>query len=159
VGLRRTGRGICAYRERGVVSYGPRCLSPLKWQFAFSKTPSTLSRQISNTPNSRMPPPRCPWATRPIHARCPKHLPLVLGVVGAGGVCSKSKLPTTHNHHHHRRRRHHHLLLELLLKVLTAARVIFKRLNPVAAKDGAEDVLVVRPSSASGGTHAKLAHR
>ena len=32
----------------------------------------------------------------------------VLGVVDAEGVCSKSKLPTTHNHHHHHRRRHHH---------------------------------------------------
>ena len=85
-------------------------------------------------------PPHCPWATRPIHARCPKRLPLVLGVVG---VCSKSKLPTTHNHHHHhrRRRRHRHLLLlQLSLKVFIVERVIFKRLNPGAA----EDVLVAR---------------
>ena len=58
--------------------------------------------QFSNTPNTHMPPPRCPWATRPTHARCPKRLPL-----GAEGVCSiasKCKLPTTHNNHHH----HHH---------------------------------------------------
>jgi len=122
--------------QRGVVSYSPQCLSPLKWQFAFS-----------NTPNTRMPPPRCPWATRPIHARCPKRLPLVLSVVGAEDVCSKSKLPTTHNHHHRRRRRrrhNHHLFFELLLKVFIVARVIFKRLNPGAAEDEAEGVLVAR---------------
>jgi len=59
-------------------------------------------------------------------------------------MCSKSKLPTTHNHHHHRRRRHHHHLFQLLLRVLIVARVIFKRLNPGAAEDGAEGVLVVR---------------
>ena len=67
----------------------------------------------------------------------------MLGVVG---VCSKSKLPTTHNHHQQRRRRrrHHHHLFQLLLKLLIVARVIFKRLNPGAAENGAEDVLVVR---------------
>jgi len=61
-------------------------------------------------------------------------------------VCSKSKLPTTHNHHHHRRRRRHkhRHLFQLFLKVLIVARVIFKRLNQGAAEDGAEDVLVVR---------------
>ena len=64
---------------------------------------------------------------------------------------NKSKLPTTHNHHHHRRRlrrrlrhRHHSILFQLLLKVFIVARVIFKRLSPGAAEDGAEDVLVVR---------------
>ena len=65
-------------------------------------------------------------------------------------MCSKSKLPTTHNYNRRRRRHyyhHHHnnnLLFQLLLKVLIVARVIFKRLNPCAAEDGAEDVLVVR---------------
>jgi len=72
----------------------------------------------------------------------------VLGFVGAEGVCSKSKLPTTHNHnhhhYHHRRRRHHHHLFQLLLKVFIVALVIFKRLNPGAAEDRAEDVLAVR---------------
>jgi len=48
---------------------------------------------------------------------------------------SKCKLPTTHNHHHHR------LLLQLLLKVFVTARAIFKRRNPGAAENGAEDVL------------------
>jgi len=55
---------------------------------------------------------------------------------------------TTHNHHHrHRRRRrrhHHHHFCQLLLEVLIVARVIFKRLNPDAAEDGAEDVLGAR---------------
>jgi len=73
----------------------------------------------------------------------------VLGVVGAEGVCSKSKLPATHNHHHHRRRRrrrrhHQHHLFQLLLKVLIVELAIFKRLNQGAAEDGVEDVLVVR---------------
>ena len=40
-------------------------------------------------------------------------------------------------HHHH----HHHLLLQLLLKVFVVARAIFKRRNPGAAENGAEDVL------------------
>jgi len=65
----------------------------------------------------------------------------VLGVVGSEGLCSKRKLPTTHNHHHHH---HHHHLFQLLLKVFIVARAIFKRLNPGAAEDGAEDVMVVR---------------
>jgi len=44
----------------------------------------------------------------------------------------------------YRRRRHHHrLLFQLLLKVFIVARAIFKPLNPGAAEDGAEDVLVV----------------
>ena len=94
--------------------------------------------QFSNTPNTRMPPPRFPWAIRPIHACYPKRLPLVLGVEGSKGVCSKSKLPTTHNHH---RRRHHLLFLKSLLKVFIVARGIFKRRNPGAAEDWAEDVL------------------
>ena len=38
-----------------------------------------------------------------MHVCCPKRLTLVLGVKGAEGVCSKSKLPTTHSHHHHSR--------------------------------------------------------
>jgi len=38
----------------------------------------------------------------------------------------------------------HHHLYQLLLKVFIVALVIFKRLNPGAAEDGAEDVLVVR---------------
>ena len=145
--------------QRGVIYYSPRCLCVCRhyngsWPFQIEIT-HTLSRPFSNAPNTRMPPPRCPWATRPIHARCPKRLPLVLGVVGAEVVCSKSKLSTTHNHHHrhrrHRRRRrrrrhhhHHHLFFQLLLKAFIVARVIFKRLNPGAAEDGAEDVLVVR---------------
>jgi len=81
-------------------------MSPLKWQFAFSNRNQTH-----------------------IHACCPKRLPLVLGVEGAEGVCSKSQLLTTHNHHHHhrRRRRHDHLFLQLLLKVFIVARVFFKR--------------------------------
>ena len=117
----------------------------------FKHAQHTSPQKFSNTPNTRMSPPRCPWATRPIYASCPKRLPLVLGVVGSEGACSKSKLPTTHNHHHRRRRRrrrrrrhHHQLLFQLLLKVFVVARVIFKRLNPGAAEDGAEDVLVVR---------------
>ena len=99
--------------------------------------------QFSSTLNTRMPPPHCPWATRPIHACRPKRLPLVLGVEGAEGLCSnasKCKLSTTLNyHHHHRCRRRHHL--QLLLRVLIVARVIFKRHNPGAAETGAEDVL------------------
>ena len=61
-------------------------------------------------------------------------------------MCSTSKLPTTHNHHHHRRRRRHRhlLLLQLSLKVFIVERVIFKRLNPGAAEDGAEGALVAR---------------
>jgi len=58
-----------------------------------------LPARFSNTRNTRMPPPRCPWATRPMHACRPKRLPL-----GAEVVCSKAskcKLPTTHNNHHH----------------------------------------------------------
>jgi len=88
--------------------------------------------KFSNTPNTRMPPPRCAWATRPIHACHPERLPLVLGVEGAEGVCSnasKCKLPPTHNHHHHhhhhrrrrRRHHHHHLPLQLLLEVFNVA--------------------------------------
>ena len=49
------------------------CVSPLKWQLVtkmavglFKHT--QLPAQFSNTPNTRMPPPRCPWATRLIHA-------------------------------------------------------------------------------------------
>jgi len=70
----------------------------------------------------------------------------MLGVEGADGVCSKRKLPTTHNHHcryrrhRRRRRRHHHLFFQILLEVLIAARVIFKRWNPGAAEKGAEEV-------------------
>ena len=65
-------------------------------------------------------------------------------------MCSKSKLPTTHNHHHHHRRRPPPPppppppFLQLLLKVFIVERIIFKRLNPGAAEDGAEDVMVVR---------------
>ena len=62
-------------------------------------------------------------------------------------MCSKTKLPTTHNNHHHRRRRHHHhhhLFFQLLLKVFIVARAIFKRLNQGAAEDGAENALVAR---------------
>ena len=110
------------------------------WSFQIEIKHTHLPVQFSNTPNTFMPPPRCPWATRPIHARCSKRLPLVLGVVGAEGVYYKSKLTTTHSHHHHRRRHHHHLLLQLLLKVLIVARAIFKRRNPGAAGDGAEGV-------------------
>ena len=87
-----------------------------------------------------------------MHACRPKRLPLVLGVEVAEGLCSsasKFKLPTTHNHHYHhnqrrRRRRcrhHHNLLLQLLLKVLIMARIIFKRRDPGASEDGAEDVI------------------
>ena len=101
--------------QRGVVSYSPRCLSVCRhysgsWPFQLNIKHAHFPAQFSNTPNTRTPHPRCPWATRPIRARCPKRLPLVLVVVGAGGVCSKRKLPTAHNHHyhHHRRRRHHH---------------------------------------------------
>ena len=57
-------------------------------------------------------------------------------------MCSKSKLPTTHNHHHRRRHHHHHhLLFQLLLKVFIVARAIFKRRDPGAAENGAEDLL------------------
>ena len=84
--------------QRGVISYSPRCLSlrvcvatmPLKWQLVL------FPAQFSNTHNTRMPPPRCPWATRPIHAFRPKHLPL--GAKGVRSKASKCKLPTTHNH-------------------------------------------------------------
>ena len=58
-------------------------------------------------------------------------------------MCSKSRLPTTHSQHHHHRR-HHQNLFQLLLKVFIVALVIFKRLNPGAAEDGAEGALVVR---------------
>ena len=99
--------------------------------------------RFSNTPNTRMPPRRCPWATRPIHVCRLKRLPL-----GAEGLCSnasKCKLPTTHNHHRRRRRRrrhhHYHLPLQLLLKVFVVVRAIFERWNPGAAENGAEDVL------------------
>ena len=69
--------------------------------------------QFSNTPNARMPPPRCPCAARPINACCSKRLPLVLDIEGAiatravgeragrrGGrivICQRRK------HHHHSR--------------------------------------------------------
>jgi len=64
--------------------------------------------------------------------RCPNCLPLVLGVVGPEGLCSKIKLSTTHHHHHRRRRQrqrhhHHHQLIQLFLKVFIVARVIFKK--------------------------------
>ena len=58
---------------------------------------------------------------------------------GACSNASKCKLPTTHNHHHHHH--HHHLLLHLLLKVFIVARAIFKRRDPGAAENGAEDLL------------------
>jgi len=116
----------------------PVCVSLLSvaTKVAFGLFPA----QFSNTPNTHTQPPRCPWATRPIHACRPKRLPL-----GAKGVCSKApkcKLSTTHNHHHRRRRRRHHhqLLLQLFLKASIVARAIFKRRNP-AAVNGAEDVL------------------
>ena len=149
--------------QRGVISYSPRplsaCLSlcvcvcvcvsyhtKVAVGLFKSKSSTHFPAQFLNTPNTRMPPPRRPWATRPIHARCPKRLPLVLGAVGAEGVCFKSKLPTTHNHHQRRRRRrrHHHHLFQLLLKVFIVALAIFKRLNPGATEDGAEGVLVLR---------------
>ena len=150
--LRRTGRGICAYRGGSFPIAHDLCRSyhtKVAVGLFKSKSSTHFPAHFSNTPNTHMPPPRCPWATRPIHARCPMRLPLMFGVVG---VCSKSKLPTTHNnHHHHRRRRrcrcrrhHHNLLLQLLLNVLIVALVIYKRLNPGAAEDGAEGVLVVR---------------
>ena len=68
----------------------------------------------------------------------------MLGVVGDKGVCSKSKLPTAHKHRHRHHRRHHQNLFQLLLKVFIVARAISKRLNPGAAEDAAEGVLVVR---------------
>ena len=37
-----------------------------------SKSSTHFPAQFSNTPNTRMPPPRFPWATRQIHARCLK---------------------------------------------------------------------------------------
>jgi len=78
------------------------------------------------------------------------------------GVCSKSKLPTTTTTATATatataaaaaaaaaataaaRRRNHNPFFQLLLRVFIVARVIFKRLNPGATEDGAEDVFVVR---------------
>ena len=129
-------------RTEGEISYSPRCLSCCLSVSSYvavglfkSKLNTHFPAHFSNTPNTRMPPPRCPWATCPINACCSKRLPLVLGVEGAEGVCSKSKLSTTHNHRHRRRCRrrrrrhhhHHHLLLQLLLKVFVVGRVFFKR--------------------------------
>jgi len=126
--------------QKGVFSYSPRCLSVCP-SVATKMTVGLFPAQFSNTPNKRMPPPNCPWATRPIHARCPKRLPSVLGVEGSEGLCSKSKLFITHSHHHRRRRRRcrHYLFLQLLLKVLIVARAFFKQQNPGAVEDGAEN--------------------
>ena len=138
------GKNRRAQQQSWVVYYSPRCLSPLKWQFAFSNAPQyTFPPSFQTRPTHACRRSRCPWATRLIHARCPKRLPLLLGVVGTKGLCSKSKLPTTHNHH--RRHHHHHITpFQLFLKALIAARAIFKQLNPGAAKDGAGDGLVFR---------------
>ena len=70
---------------------------------------------------------------------------------------------TTHNHHHHHRRRHHrhrrhhhhHLPLRLLLKVLIAARVFFKRQNPGAVEEGAEGGAYLNIVICQLRTHAK----
>ena len=109
-GFEEQGGGMCAYTEGG--------LSPLAILFVCLSVRPNLNCQIiqikhthypapfSNTPITRMPPPRCLWVKRPIHARCPKRLPL-----GAKGVCSKAskcKLPTTQNRHRRRHRRRHH---------------------------------------------------
>jgi len=45
--------------------------------------------QFSNTPSTRIPPPRCPWVTRQIHACCPKTLAFDVGLEGAEGVLQK----------------------------------------------------------------------
>ena len=82
-----------------------------------SKSSTHFPAQFSNTPNTRMP--LLLGDTPNTHAQhthaaalgrhaqytraAPNRLPLVLGVVGTEGVCSKSKLPTTRNHNHVRR--------------------------------------------------------
>jgi len=101
------GRGICAYRGGSFpIAHGP-CLSLCVCRhYATKVAVNIFPAQFSNTPNARIPPPRCPWATRPIHACHPKRLPL-----SAEGVCSKAskcKLPTTQNRHRRRHRRRHH---------------------------------------------------
>ena len=86
VWLRRTGRGICGYREGSFpIAHDASlcaCLcicrhyaSEIAVGRFKSKSSTHFHAQFSNTPNTRMPPPRCPWATRPIHARCPKRFP------------------------------------------------------------------------------------
>ena len=75
--------------------------------------PAHFPAQFSNTPHARMPPPRCPWAARPINAFCPKRLPLVLGVEGAvvaravGGRAGRRRerivICQRRKHHHHSR--------------------------------------------------------
>ena len=55
--------------------------------------PTHFPAQFSNTPNARMPPPRCPWAARPINACCPKRLPLVQDVLDAAEDGSSSPRP------------------------------------------------------------------
>ena len=75
--------------QRGAISYTTvsvcLCVATIMaigWSFQIEIKHTHFPAQLSNTSNTRIPPPRCPWATRPIHARCPKRLPLVLGVVG-----------------------------------------------------------------------------
>ena len=80
--------GMYAYTEGGLfpIAISPACLSVclsvrpvLNCQIIQIKH-THFPAQFSNTPNTRMPPPSFPWATRPIHACCPRSLPLVLGV-------------------------------------------------------------------------------
>jgi len=151
VWLRRTGRGICAYRGGSFPIAHDLCLcvcpcvSPNSTA-CFFKHPQLTSPLNFQT---RLTHACHPHAALGRHAQYTRATPnaypwcwayLVLGVEGAEGVCSKSKLPTTHNHHHHhhhhhhrRRRRRRHLLLQLLLKVLIVLHVIFKRRNPGTA--------------------------
>jgi len=139
--------------QRGVISYSPRslraCLSgPPSSTVYFSNTPSTLSRPTFKHAQHTH---AAPHAALGRHAQYTRAAPSAFPwCQGAEGVCSKSTLPTAHNYQNHYRRRrhhpHHHLFLRLLLEVFIAARVIFKRRNPRAAEDGAEDFFGFRTS-------------
>jgi len=103
--------------------------------------------------------PRFPWTTRQMHARCPKRnqtqpnarsLPQTLFLSVGHSRCvlqnqaSNHAPRTTTTTAAAATAAATTTFFQLLLKVFIVARVIFKRLNPGAAEDWAEDVLVVR---------------
>ena len=96
-------RGKCAYRE-GPFPIAHDLCRKKKWQLVSVATKVAVGlfpAHFLNMPNTRMPPPSCPWATRQIRVCCPRHSPLVLVVEGAEGVCSNASKCNHHHHNHH----------------------------------------------------------
>ena len=135
--------------KRGVISYSPQSLCVCVCRHYYGSWSSqieikhthTLSRPIFKHAQHTHAALTLPLGDTPNARALPQTLALR---AGRSRRLPKSKLPTTHNHHHHHHHHHHPFLFQLLLKVFIVALVIFKWLNPGAAEDGAEGVLVVR---------------